>query len=157
MVDSNVSVVLVEALRREERELEQQLQSHPAFRKLKKVRALLREYDTDAPQGELAVYGAEKPKIVRKRLKPADDSDPILVRAAEIVADAGGVPLRTAIIYQHLEEEGYQVPGQEPRNTLSARLSNSPMFKSHGRAGWTLADEAKSQETADELQPPAVS
>lgn len=50
------------------------------------------------------------------------------------------LPVRTSVIYKHLQKIGVPVPGTSPQNNLSAMLSNDPDFKSNGRNGWTLAE-----------------
>jgi hypothetical protein len=51
-------------------------------------------------------------------------------------------PIPTSFIYDHLIGEGIEVGGNDPKNNLSAMLSNSDQFQSHGRSGWTLAPAA---------------
>lgn len=97
---------------------------------------------------------------VRRRIRPSlraaaqQTSDPVLDGAAELI-DGRSDPTRTAVIFASLTEQGISIEGKNPQNTLSARLSNSPRFISHGRAGWTLAEPES--ETADEEPSSAVS
>jgi hypothetical protein len=48
-------------------------------------------------------------------------------------------PTRISLIDAHLEEKGIRLNGNDPLNNLSALLSTSGQFVSHGRAGWTLS------------------
>jgi hypothetical protein len=53
-----------------------------------------------------------------------------------------GEPVRTSFLYDLLPDDvRSKIGGKEPASNLSAMLSKSPWFKSHGRRGWTLADE----------------
>jgi hypothetical protein len=48
-------------------------------------------------------------------------------------------PTRTSAIYDALPPEVRGlIKGNEPKSNLSAMLFHSPLFVSHGRAGWTL-------------------
>jgi len=64
----------------------------------------------------------------------------ILDGAAAFLMEWGNTPQSTGAILRHLDSCGIQVPGKNPSNNLSAMLSNSPVFKSNGRAGWTVAE-----------------
>jgi len=50
-------------------------------------------------------------------------------------------PFRTSRILQSLTDRGIHIAGKKPGNILSAKLSRSPDFQSHGKDGWTLIDE----------------
>lgn len=49
-------------------------------------------------------------------------------------------PTPTREILDHIVALGGEIGGKEPVSNLSAMLSNSGRFQSHGRAGWTLID-----------------
>ena len=53
-------------------------------------------------------------------------------------------PVSTVCILDHLNNVGIVLGGHQPRNSLSVMLSRSPLFKAHGRRGWTLAELARS-------------
>ena len=59
-------------------------------------------------------------------------------------------PTRTAEIYEIIEPLGVKIGGAEPKSNLSAMLHHSPLFRSHGRRGWTLAEENVVLEGDDE-------
>lgn len=51
-------------------------------------------------------------------------------------------PTKTSEIFEELAPEVRAlIRGEEPKSNLSAMLFHSPIFRSHGRSGWTL-DEA---------------
>lgn len=50
-------------------------------------------------------------------------------------------PVPTRDLLDHLNDLGIEVGGASPLNNLSAMLSNSDRFVSHGRSGWTLQKE----------------
>ena len=66
-------------------------------------------------------------------------------------------PTNTQTILDYVETQpGVEIAGKNKRNTLSAILSHSPRFRSHGRYGWTLADDetdsaSQNTEAADPL------
>ena len=80
--------------------------------------------------------------------------DPVLEAVVRLLTGAAE-PIRTADIFAALESRGIKLMGKNPQNTLSARLSNSPRFKSHGRRGWTLVGDVL--EAADEDESSAAS
>jgi hypothetical protein len=47
-------------------------------------------------------------------------------------------PVKTSELVEMLRYKNVQLPGTDPVSNLSAMLSNSPLFESHGRMGWTL-------------------
>jgi hypothetical protein len=57
-------------------------------------------------------------------------------------------PTRTADLLAHLDSLGIPIGGQDRSSNLSAMLSHSSGFKSHGRAGWTY-EGSEMQEAAD--------
>jgi hypothetical protein len=48
-------------------------------------------------------------------------------------------PTRISDIDEHLERKGIRLNGNDPLNNLSALLSTSGYFTSHGKQGWTLS------------------
>ena len=58
----------------------------------------------------------------------------------KLLRDAGRT-LTTQKILQLLADEGYELSGKDPKNTLSARLSNSKLVKYHQElGGWWPTD-----------------
>lgn len=126
---------IAELLTQEVQDLERQLANSPVYRKLVKARALLDEYGI-ATETKATVVG--KSLDIRRSI-PTNE---ILDVAETVVRRGNGSPVRTSQIYDALREQAVNIPGKEPRNTLSARLSNSNRFISHGRQGWTMANDS---------------
>jgi hypothetical protein len=139
----------VAALNQEIAELEQELQADPRHLRLEKLRELRRLYSQpkSISVGLSAVLIGEPPKGRPK----SEAREKILAAAAEIIRGRT-IPTSTADILAEIKAHDLAVHGKEPRNTLSAMLSNADQFKSHGRSGWTLVEPdqpAKNVETAD--------
>jgi hypothetical protein len=49
-------------------------------------------------------------------------------------------PVPISAIFEHLCTLGITIKGSDPKNNLSAMLSNTEGFNSHGRSGWTLSE-----------------
>ncbi len=129
----------VDALDEEINALERKLQDDPKFIKLqelKRVRGLYPAASTHAP---------------RRRSRTSPDRERIL-DAAETIIQGRTKPTTTAAMLERVQTEGLTVPGKDARNTLSAMLSHSDRFESHGRSGWTLVEPDEpdhSEEAAD--------
>ena len=50
-------------------------------------------------------------------------------------------PTKTADLLTALRNNGIEIGGSDPVNSLSALLSTSSRFVAHGRSGWTLKPE----------------
>lgn len=72
------------------------------------------------------------------------------LQAARILVTNRSGPVTTREILEYLDSLAIPVGGENPLNNLSAMLSNSNQFKSHGRSGWTLVDDEPSPEPIDE-------
>ncbi len=118
-----------DALKDELDALEQELQDDPRFLKIKHLQQLLALYDGTAPK---------TPRPARARRKGSAGREAALRHAADFIRDSDG-PMRTADILAYLELHNVIIDGQAPVSNLSAMLSRSEDFISHGRAGWTLA------------------
>lgn len=62
----------------------------------------------------------------------------ILAKAKALLAGRTE-PTPTIDIFEEINQE-IEIPGAVPKNNLSAMLSNSKDFTSHGRSGWTLSE-----------------
>ena len=81
----------------------------------------------------------------------------ILNAAREIVSAFGDAdtPIRTADIFDTLPENlRSRIVGIDPKSSLSAMLSNSPWFESHGRRGWTLREVRPEENVVYEVEAP---
>ncbi len=63
-------------------------------------------------------------------------------------------PMPLSEIFQFLELLGIKIGGKTPKNTLSAIISTSDRFESHGRAGWTLKSDIEPPSHANSFSPP---
>jgi hypothetical protein len=79
-----------------------------------------------------------EPKKINRPINK--DREHALSLAAEAIKGRRA-PTRTAEIYEIIEPLGAKIGGAEPKSNLSAMLHHSPLFRSHGRRGWTLAEE----------------
>lgn len=141
------------ALEQEIAELRAILDTHPIAKKLKKLVAMLDIYRgvdekvVDAVERDLATYVVAEaigPRSTGRSRSP--ERQAVIDATVEFlrtrpVGIAGTVPpYTTSWIFKHLTDTGVTVPGTNPQNNLSAMLSNAREFVSHGRAGWTLAE-----------------
>lgn len=135
----------VSALNAEIEALELAIKNDPKHLKLAEAKRLLALYSGAA----LPEQVGEPAKVIRtSRSAPrSPERQAILDFAAELLANAQ-YPVPTSDIYKFVHAR-IAVPGANPKNNLSAMLSNSPRFQSHGRAGWTLATETP--EAPDDL------
>lgn len=152
----------VAALKAEIANLEAELERSVTYIRLQEVRRMLALYERDQP-GELrrpispprqslaaqiahvnriystkaeAIRAAQSPFTIRRG---SPERAKALEAARLFLINRVGDPTPTAAIYDHIAGLGIEIGGNDPRNNLSAMLSNSPIFQSHGRAGWTLA------------------
>lgn len=129
------------ALMMEIAELEAELSQDSRFIRLKALRDVLSLYqdprlEKNAKASETSVSAA-----ARTPSRGGNRRSPERVRIVEaarlhILNRMGPVPTRE--ILSHLNDIGIVVTGNPPLNNLSAMLSNSEEFMSHGRSGWTL-------------------
>lgn len=132
----------VKALQTEVVALEMELIGDPRYQKMVEAKRLLALYtgqnSVTAPTPP--VFAVKIPVAPPKRAAPRSPvNQAILDTAAQFLAGRAG-PTSTADVFDYVAER-HEVPGKNPRNNLSAMLSNSPRFQSHGRTGWTLALE----------------
>lgn len=143
---------LVNALKTEISALEAELSKSATWVKLVEARRLLGLYEGDLLATQDLDHARKISVIVtantkRRSSKASPERRRILEQSAEILRGRSS-PTRTAEIFKVLQSLGVEIPGEKPQNNLSAMLSNSPMFNSNGRAGWTLAD-TESPETPE--------
>lgn len=148
---------LVKALVAEIDALETALRNDPRWAKLEDAKRLLARYDPRAPvssEHTIAPPAPRKTKGVTGRSSPrSPERQAILDAASEFIVGATA-PVPTSDIFAFVSAR-MTIPGTVPKNNLSAMLSNSPRFISHGRAGWTLAPETT--EASDDLLTRATS
>ena len=91
--------------------------------------------------------GTSRPATGGRRPSPEREQ---AISAARQFLSGRKAPAPTREILAYVENEGVSVPGEVPLNNLSAMLSNSDDFVSHGRTGWTLA-ETELRKVASEI------
>lgn len=123
----------VEALMAEIAELEAQLTSDPRYRKLRELKRVRKLY-MDSAQ---LVPGLRAAGLDSRPFASGASAE-VIKAAKEVLSGASG-PTPTRIILDVLAARGVLVSGLKPLNSLSAILSKSNEFESHGRSGWTLA------------------
>lgn len=124
------------------------------LRELERVRGLYRPTNgaTTPPEKATSVASAtsahrDEPMEPRRGgRQPTPEREKALTVAKMLVSNRRG-PVPTREIYDHLTAEGIFIGGEKPLNNLSAMLSYSNLFASHGRSGWTL------RERDDEFEP----
>lgn len=142
-----------QALEQEISILEAELEADTRFvklRELRRVRALYEPSNFDKMSDRRKVTWNEAASEIRN----------ISARQATLYAAVDyirgrNIPTKTAEIYEHVARLGHVIGGAEPKSNLSAMLHNSPLFKSHGRTGWTLAEQ-DGEESSDGAEEPSA-
>jgi hypothetical protein len=131
--------------------LEAELARNPRYVKLKELRRLQALYAEEAiPNARASGRRAVRTKTGRRaspQRQAIIDSAAGILRA-HLDQHLPTLPMSTPNLLALLTASGVKVTGKNPRNNLSAILSASEQFESHGRAGWTLA-APENTETAD--------
>lgn len=124
------------ALNAEIASLEQELHADPRFVKLEELKKVLTLYVGGptkvmaAPVRKAFPYNAD----MRRRMS----RNAATIQAAVACLKEGRGPVITSVILDRLTEQGVHVEAKDPRNALSAMMTHSKRFVSHGRRGWTL-------------------
>ena len=124
----------VSALAAEIDGLESQLAADPRYAKLRELKRVQALYSAPAVNPPPRV----RPTQPTSGRSPSPERQAILDMAKTFMGDQSE-PTPTSDLYELLTAAGVQIPGTSPKNNLSAMLSNSPEFRSHGRSGWTIA------------------
>ncbi|MBB5046845.1 hypothetical protein HNR60_001594 [Rhodopseudomonas rhenobacensis] len=149
----------VEALDAEIAELEADIAARPDVRvvKLADLRSIRQRFYTSSNtthhvSGAFAIQTVlGHARAVGRRRAP--ETEAALNAARELLAGRS-TPTRTSDIFDHLRQRGISVPGNDPPSNLSAMLSKARNFVSHGRSGWTLADDDGPPAPPDPVAPP---
>jgi hypothetical protein len=158
-----MSFPFVQALDAEIALLTAELASDPRVVKLRELERVRELYGSDGGDSGISHAGNGAPPRPQSSKGSAGRRPAARTKQALEVAEAflrnrkrgffAAEPTTTAIILDRLQEAGVEIVGKDPRNSLSALLSHSGRFRSHGRAGWTLAEDeigpAQNTETAD--------
>jgi hypothetical protein len=147
----------VEALKEEIAELEDQLARDPRYQKLRELKRVLPLYQ-NAPGTPAARTVSQS----HTRSFGVSGASADIKNAAEQVLAGVTRPVPTREILEMLTARGVKIGGSVPQNTLSAFLSKSDAFVSHGRSGWTLAvpnsheTETAGDDSSEESPSPAT-
>ena len=146
-----------EALDAEIAKLQKELEGDPRYVKLselRRVRGLYNGDGTTAVRTPLSAVaydsGVSRPEVQPplRRRSSSPERQAILDAAKTVLADRAH-PTPTIEIYEAIKDR-VEIPGKVPRNNLSAMLSNSDDFKSHGRDGWTLVETKEASDISRE-------
>lgn len=132
----------INALREEIGDLEKALAADPRHMKLRELRRVEALY----AEPTRASFSTVRTSASTGR-SPSPERIEVLKHVAQFLAGRSA-PTPTAELYEAISLM-VNIPGASPRNNLSAMLSNSPDFRTHGRSGWTLV--SKLPEAPDDL------
>jgi hypothetical protein len=155
-----MSTQFVQALDSEIAQLKAELGRDPRYLKLRELERVRKLYTDEAAPAQVSSNGFAPSHKGTSGRTQSPQTKQALDAAERILRDRPTgmfppVPMPIAHLLRRIEHAGIEITGQNPRNTLSAMLSNSPRFRSHGRIGWTLAEDrtvpAQNTEAADTL------
>jgi len=135
--------------------LESELERDVRYVRLRELKRIQHLYGSPIPnrplvaaarQEQSAAEHAPQRQSVRQ---PSPDRERALAAAKEHVASLGRV-VPTREILDHLMASGIEVGGASPLNNLSAMISTSGAFQSHGRKGWTMKNGTELVLTQDD-------
>jgi|TARA_B100000378_G_scaffold257010_1_gene235110 hypothetical protein len=142
--ESAMSKDFVQHLQAEISALEAELAEHPAFKKLEALKHSLALYHGEQAPSRVVMPGmpgsqpaTQPPVRQRSRSSRSAIKERILKHVDGFFGDHDG-PYTTGQIFDSVERAGLEVPGTNPRNNLSAMLSNSDDFVSTPD-GWVRA------------------
>jgi hypothetical protein len=116
------------------------LESHPAYIKLKALRAARSLYVNSAATSPVAESPAASENS-RGRSGPLSGKSLDALNAAIEILRERGSPMRTAELLPLIDERGIRFAAIAPQNVLSSLLSRSSEIVSKGRSiGWALAE-----------------
>jgi hypothetical protein len=118
-------------------------------RKLAAVRQFLAAYDSNTDDGGAAA-GTNRYEEVKKRetqrgkvgIDGYGEYGRQIVAIAMMAMIDTAEPVRTRKIVEYLDAAGVHITGENKINAVGALLSRSNDIVSHGKRGWTLADES---------------
>jgi hypothetical protein len=136
--------------------LESELASDPRFKLLQDLKKARADYDKTAEAGEEEVSPNAR---IAAPIAGGRQMTPARAKAFELAQthlSGRTEPVKTKVLFEMLDAQGVDLPGG--MNNLASLLGRFPkIFKSHGRAGWTLIDSARTSngsgkpEAADDL------
>lgn len=124
--------MFTDVMKKEIERLEAELETVPAFQKLKAVRIALAAYEGTTKES------SQPPRKVISRAV-SESRERAIDLAAELIR--GRIyPTPTRDIVAHVQDHGVAISGKDPVSNMSAMLSQSERFQANGRSGWTLAE-----------------
>lgn len=132
------------ALEQEIREVEARIALTADGAKLSKLRKMLADYrglpnEPATRRASPALRPDEREAAPSRRARSPERQ--AVIDAAATFLRGKPYPIPTRTVFEALQATGVYIPGNNPQNNLSAMLSNArDIFKSHGREGWTLAE-----------------
>lgn len=153
-----MSADLINAVNGEIATLETDLRRDPRYRKLEQLKALRALYtgeQAQAPAPNHPRRTARQVNPIPRRRSGSPERQAILEKARAFLTGRNTL-VPTMDIFEAISQE-MVIPGKVPRNNLSAMLSNSDWFVSHGRSGWTLAENEETSDASTESNASEVS
>ena len=143
------------ALNAEIANLERELEQDVRYIRLRELKKILQFYGT-ATSSHSATF-TKVPGVVSegKQLRqsvrqPSSAREKALASAKEYIEKLNRI-VPTRELLEHLVTNGIEVGGASPLNNLSAMISTSGMFVSHGRRGWTIKEDTSNAEPVPKL------
>ncbi|MCO5081558.1 MAG: hypothetical protein M9955_07850 [Rhizobiaceae bacterium] len=131
----------MDALKAEIDEIERELAADPRQAKLRSLREVLALYDVSGEARDgWAPVAENSPVAPRTVTRAPSEARSKAMELAEFFLRNRAGPTPTREILDYIVMFGGEVGGKDPVSNLSAMLSNSGLFQSHGRAGWTITD-----------------
>jgi hypothetical protein len=120
------------------------------LRELDHVRAL---YENQENNNKIPLPAAnqENDASIQRKRKSSSMTELVIEKTKEFLLSKD-TPIRTVDILNHLNSIGTIFGGAVPQNTLSAVLSRSELFESHGKSGWVLKYDKKIENEPIALQ-----
>lgn len=146
------------ALDAEIAQLRAELAADPRLLKLKELERVRKLYSDDSGQSVTMAAPSSKGGMGRTpsaRTARVLEVSEVFLRNRNKGILGRPIPTHTQAILDYVQQQpGVEIIGKNRRNSLSALLSHSPRFRSHGRYGWTLTENetdsaSQNTETAD--------
>lgn len=135
-----MSVEFVRALDREIADLKAELAQDVRFVRYRELERIRQLYNDAASIGATRAHsvGQEANESKRQAGRRPSPERARIIEAARAFVLEGSSPTPTTEVNDHLGSLGIVIGGANPLNNLSAMMSSSGLFQSHGRAGWTV-------------------
>ena len=144
------------ALMAEIASLENELEKDARYVRCRELRRIYDLYVT-ATGSDTPATAADQDRSSNQRIqlrhsaRPFSDRERALAAARDYVMRSDRV-VPTREVLEHLSATGINIGGVSPLNNLSAMISTSGSFQSHGRKGWTLKNGSAPVLTEDDYE-----